>query len=94
MRIADMGREVAERRTDGFSFAAISAWVTPARMVTFFPDTLTPLSSGTCRRSMTSEGAASRSFIAGISVMPPETNLPSSAFFISFAASATEEARW
>ena len=63
-----------------------------APMVTFLPDTLMPFSSLMRAMSTTSDGAASRIFIAGISVMPPDSAL-ASPFFRSFAASATEDAR-
>jgi hypothetical protein len=70
-----------------FLSAATSAWGVPALTVTLpaataTPEFLRPL------RSMMSEGAASPCFMVGNSVMPPDRNFPSFAFFIALTASA------
>ena len=43
-------------------------------MVTVSPDTLMPFSAAMWPRSTRSDGEASRVFMAGISVMPPDRN--------------------
>ena len=70
------------------SLAATSACVVPAPMVTFLPETLIPFISAMGPRSIRSEGAESRVFMAGMRVMPPERYLASSPFLARLAASA------
>lgn len=70
---------------------ATAACVVIAPMVTVPPDTVMPASSLTPPRSMRSEGCARRCLSVGISVIPPATNLPSSAPFRALTASATDD---
>src|ERR1700745_4287624 len=63
-------------------------------MVTVSPETSTPTSSLILPRSITSEGEASRCFITGIRVWPPERYLASLPLPNRLAASSTEGGGW
>jgi hypothetical protein len=96
MRITDMSGKVGEARAgrrDLLTSFATSAWVVAAPMRIDPPLTEIPFISETCRRSTRSEGAASRCFMVGSRVCPPERYLASSFDEASLTASSTEEAR-
>jgi hypothetical protein len=73
--------------------SATSAWRVMAPTVTVFTSTLMPASSLSMPRSMMSEGAESRSFIACTSDWPPASTLASALFAACAAASFTLEGR-
>ena len=64
-----------------------------APIVMLLPSVVIPLNCGRLPRSISAEGAASRSFMAGISVMPPASGLASALATSDAPAAPTLEGR-